>query len=170
MSNPSQADQLDEGIDALLAGVEGIAIADRAVKELLVVASELRTSACLGFKEQLKAELLESALRGDAVVDSRPPRVAAASAGREFGGTVPVDILPTLAGCGSALYPAQRRSFIASLGAHALIVALLVTSGIWAAANREKPVVTSVLLTDLSPYLPPPAQSQTGGGGGGGAH
>jgi len=57
---------------------------------------------------------------------------------------------------------------MASLGAHALMVALLVTSGIWAAPSfHESPRVHSVLVTDLTFVLPPAPDSLRGGGGGG---
>jgi TonB family protein len=97
--------------------------------------------------------------------------VARSTAGKKHGSDdlIAGGILPTLAGSGSSMFPVQSRSFMASLGAHALMIALLVTSGIWAAQRLpEKPLVTSTLVTDPGSYVFPPAPDRAGGGGGGG--
>lgn len=94
---------------------------------------------------------------------------AAARRGPEAN-SLPSEILPTLGGFRDGLYPVQRSSFMASLVAHAAMLALLITSGIWAAPNfHERPRVNSILVTDLRSYVLPPAPDPAGGGGGGGA-
>ncbi|MBI3478608.1 MAG: energy transducer TonB [Acidobacteria bacterium] len=58
---------------------------------------------------------------------------------------------------------------MASLGAHTLVVALLVTSGIWTAQTlHPRTQVDSVVVTDLRAYVFPAAPDHTGGGGSGG--
>ena len=60
MSDTSLTDQLNQGIDALLAGRDGEVLASgSAVAELLAVADSLRTAARPEFKAQLKSDLLE---------------------------------------------------------------------------------------------------------------
>lgn len=155
MSDTSMMDQLEQGIDVILAGTEGEGRScDPAVAELLVVAATLRTLPRPDFKAQLRDDLL-----GTKATSRRKDSVD-----EQF----PTNILPPLGGPMFDLYPVQSRSFMASLGAHALVIALLVTSGIWAAPNfQPTPRVTSTLVTDLT-YALPPAPDRTGGGGGGG--
>jgi hypothetical protein len=169
MSNASLLDQLDKGIDALLSGANvDVPAADPAVAELLAVADGLCTSVRPDFKAQLKSDLLgPSAPKSNAAV-ACPIVIATETTRRERpADAMPANPLPTLAGSGYGLYPVQSRSFMASLGAHVLMLALLVTSGIWAAPSfREKPRVTSTVVTDLS-HIFPPASDRTRGGGGG---
>ena len=154
MSDTSMMDQLDEGIDAVLAGEDRERLAcESAVAELLVVAASLRALPRPDFKTQLKDDLL-----GITTTIQRRDSVD---------GPVPMN-MSTLGGRVLDMYPVQRRSFMASLGAHALVIAMLVTSGIWAASNLQStPRVTSTLVTDLT-YALPSAPDRTGGGGGGG--
>lgn len=162
MSDESLIDQLDEGIDALLAGIDDeVPVRDPAVTELLAVAAGLRELPRPDFKAQLKSALLGSTV-SNRDTSGDPSSIGVADT------TIP-DILPTLAGSGYGLYPVQRRSFMASLGAHAVMIALIVTMGIWAAPSIDmKPNVSSKLVTDLSSYVFPPASDRPGGGGGGG--
>lgn len=172
MSSAPVIDQLDEGIEALLARTDSeLPGSDPIVAELLALAAELRTLPDPEFKALLKADLVEQAAMGYAVharVNSRT--VEAIRPGRGAGRqATPLEILPTLFGSGHGLYPVHRSSFMASLVAHAAAVALFVTSGIWAAQGfHEKPRVSSVVVTDISPYPLPPALNRAGGGGGGG--
>jgi protein TonB len=161
MSNASLVDQLDKGIDALMTGNDNVIPADAAVAELLALADGLRTSARPDFKVQLKSDLLGATGSSASSATGIHGRGLTADART-------ANLLPTLTGSGYGLYPVRRTSFMASVGAHALMIALLVTSGIWAAPSfHEKPRVTSTLVTDLRYILPPaPDRSQGGGGGG----
>ena len=138
MSNSSMIDQLDEGIDAVLAGKDGeVRASDPAVAEMLAVAASLRALPRPDFKAQLMDDLL-----GTTATVRRKNSADA---------PIPMNVMPALAGPVFDLYPVQRRSFMASLGAHALVIALLVTSGIWAAPGfHPTPRVTSTLDTDLT--------------------
>ena len=107
MSDRSTMDQLDAGIERLLAGAESEQNAcDPEVTELLAVAARLRELPRPDFKAQLKDELLGLTI----------PRRGGSTAR-----ALPADILPTLSGSMSAMYPVQRKSFMAAIGAHALI-------------------------------------------------
>src|SRR5258706_7458728 len=156
MSDTRLIDQLDEGIDALLLDGGELPPSDPAVTALLAVAAELRTLPRADFKVQLKSDLLRETL-SSAITVGRASVLRTAIAERNTNEPRASEILPTLAGFEYGLYPVQRSSFMASLGAHALMVALLVTSGIWAAPSfHEKASVHSVLVTDLSSYILPP--------------
>src|SRR5262249_7500439 len=77
--------------------------------------------------------------------------------------------LPTLFGIEQGLYPVLSRSFMASVTAHLVLVALLATFTIWAAPSfHERPKVSSMLVTDVGSYVWPAAPGRMGGGGGGG--
>jgi len=171
MSDTPLMDQLDEEIDAVLATGRERAVSDPAVAELLSLAAELRTIPRPGFKAKLEADLLGQvapiAIRAVSVSATIMP-TAISKAARATDSRLASEMIPTLAGFERSLYPIQRSSFMASLGAHAVIVALIVTSGIWAAPSfHEKPNVHSVLVTDLT-YVLPLAPDDAGGGGGGG--
>ncbi len=77
-------------------------------------------------------------------------------------------ILPSLFG-GYETYPMHRSSFAASFLVQSVLLGLIVWSGVWVAGHREeiKQQVIGVV-TDVSPYILPPAKTQAGGGGGGG--
>ena len=168
MSDTPLMDQLDEGIDALLLDGCELPTSDAAVTALLAVAAELRTLPRADFKVQLKSDLLAE-IRSSVITDGRASVLGTATAERNTNEPSASEILLTLAGSEHGLYPVQRSSFMASLGAHALMVALLVTSGIWAAPSfHETPNVHSVVVTDLGSYVLPPAPDTAGGGGGGG--
>src|SRR5258708_453616 len=169
MSDRSMIDQLEDGVEALLAGGEGeFQVSDPSLAELLALADDLRALPRSDFKAQLKSDLLETAEAGRSL-SAGDVATAITRRGRNADYAIPADILPTLSRSGQNWYPEQRWSFIASLGGQALMLALLVTSGIWAASLGEKPVVTSRLLADVSADVLPPAPDRTGGGGGGGA-
>lgn len=173
MSNASIVDQLDENIEALLAHADSEPpISDPAVCELLAVAAELRTLPDPDFKARLKADLIEQAAPcadPAAHTDSRMITRPFAESANKMSAPCASAILPTLFGAGYGAYPVHRSSFIASALAHTTALALLVTVGIWAARDaHEVPKVSSVVLTDLSPYVLPPAPDEAGGGGGGG--
>ncbi|HWZ83012.1 MAG TPA: energy transducer TonB [Terriglobales bacterium] len=180
-SDRQTVDQLDAGIQALLLEKDtGLLPSNPAVAELLAVAVELRTLPRASFKADLQAALLgetpsnaysaaatgthglsQQALshRGLPQRIADPARVASLSS----------DLLPTVAVPEHSLYPVQRSSFMTSLAAHALILALLITSGIWAAPSfHEKTRVSSSVVLDIGSYVLPPATDRAGGGGGGG--
>jgi len=169
MSNVSIVDQLDENIAILLARAEsGPASSDSALRELLAIAAELRTLPDPDFKACLKADLIEQAAEGTdstARVNSRPGARTIVPFTTRAIPPVSDKTLPTLFGAGSGVYPIHRSSFIASALAHTTVLALLATVGIWAARNaREIPKVSSVMLTDLGPYILPPGPDAVGGG------
>jgi TonB family protein len=166
-------DQLDEGIETLLFRGEGEAtVSDPEVAGLLALAAELRAIPRPDFKAALKADLLKetmSVANTPGVSDNVMTMSTPIAKRGPKANPLPSEILPTLGGFRYGLYPVQRSSFMASLVAHAAMLALLVTSGIWAAPNfHERPRVRSVLVTDLSSYVLPPAPDRAGGGGGGG--
>jgi TonB family protein len=77
--------------------------------------------------------------------------------------------VPALLGEGFGLYDTKRSAFALSFLAHALALALLLTSGRYLAAHRREIRQQVVgIVTDISPYILPPSPKQAGGGGGGG--
>jgi len=79
------------------------------------------------------------------------------------------DILPTLFGAGYGTYKAQSKNFILSFLVHTLAAILLLTSGYWMVQHKQEiKLQVSNLVTDISPYILPPAATRAGGGGGGG--
>jgi protein TonB len=163
-------DELDQAIDALIANPDSTrGCADSTLAGMLDVAAELRRLPRREFRTQLKAALLAQA--GN--MDGKAKKVRN---GVDRVVTIPrraaePDILPTLFGAGYGAYPAQRATFLASFLMHTAAIALLVTSGLWMAGNRQelvKPLVT--MIADVSPYVLPPAADRAGGGGGGGDH
>lgn len=175
MSDTTLVNQLDARIETLLAGAGSDRPAsDPELAKLLLVAAELRALPDPEFRARLKSELLDSAAYSERHVPARRALLVGASRiGRSHTATEsdpPQDLLPTLSMSGRATYPVQRGSFMASVVAHFAALALLVTSGIWAAHTApERPRVHSVLVTDIS-YVLPPASTETHGGGGGGDH
>lgn len=177
MSETAASDQLDQQIEALLAGrTSADRSTDSDVAKLMAVAEELRCLPDPEFKERLKSDL------GMAVRFTRAgsPFTTEVTEFKRQSGSNPslsrgarnedVAALSCLFGLPSSSYPVRRASFITSLAAHAAAIALVVTVGIWAAPDfHQKPLVRSVLVTDVS-YVLPPAATETHGGGGGGDH
>src|SRR6266550_2591812 len=160
MSKTSVIDQLDEGIEALFSRADCEApVSDPVVAELLALAAELRALPRPDFKAELKADLLEETMSianapGTSDNVMTPTMTTAVARRGRKENSLPSETLPALAGSGYGLYPVQRSSFMASLVAHAAMLALLVTSGIWAAPSfHDNPRVHSVLVTDLSSYV-----------------
>jgi periplasmic protein TonB len=168
MFEATMHNELDQAIDALIANPDcKPACADSALAGMLDIAAELRRLPRHEFRTQLKADLLAQAGNMDSKAKTAPsggdrvltmPRRAAEP-----------NILPTLFGAGYGAYPAQRATFLASFLMHTAAIALLLTSGLWMAGNRQemtKPLVT--MIADVSQYVLPPAADRAGGGGGGG--
>lgn len=160
MANENLYDQLDDKISQMLADQKlqsatagQLEPSDPGLQELLAVAEDLRTMPSAEFKAKLKTDLLESAR----------PQIAAK--GRSL---QEESILPSLFG-GYETYPMHRSSFAASFVAQGVVLALVLWSGVWVAGHGEeiKQQVIGVV-TDVSPYILPPAKTQAGGGGGGG--
>src|SRR5262249_6960085 len=144
-------DQLDEGIEALLAGAPAPSY-EPAVQRVLAVAGELFTLPRPEFRAQLKAELEEAAMSSHALSrETQILRIPTSRSKAESG--VPLTPLSLFSGSGYGVYPVQHRSFMASLAAHAAAIALVVTAGIWAAPKLDtKPLVSTHVVTDISPY------------------
>jgi TonB family protein len=182
-------DQLEAGIEALMSVADlEYSACDPEIRELLSVAGRLRALPDPEFQARLKADLMETAEQSAVGSGNRSIEVLTTGKhGETLSGVlsvpasmtqsgrttnaepdVPFDLLPLLFGAGQ--YPVQRSSFMASLVAHAAAIALIVTSGIWAAQGvHEKPLVHSVLVTDIT-YVLPAAADESHGGGGGGDH
>src|SRR5690348_13199158 len=78
-------------------------------------------------------------------------------------------ILPTLFGEGYGVYGIKPLNFVISYLIQIAIVGLVLASGLFVVQHHEeikKQVVG--LVSDISPYVLPPAKTQAGGGGGGG--
>jgi len=170
MFSESMIEEVNEGIESLLAGFESKpAVNGPYVGELLSIAAELSMLPHPDFKARLKADLLEQSIRGiETEVDYANVRPIPVVSKRTV--PVPSDILPTLFGAGYETYPVRRGSFMTSVVAHIAVLALIVCAGVLARSKSETPDMRGVVTIDISPYIVPPAQDRTGGGGGGGDH
>jgi TonB family protein len=170
MSEMTLIDQLDDGIEALMVGGDA-GDCDPAIGELLAVATELRAMPDPGFKARLKADLLDEVMENTLGSHRLAVEFSTTEGTEEHGGTTAGSpLLAPLFALQYDVYPVRRGSFMASLVAHAAAVAVVVTSGIWAAQGiREKPRVSSAVVTDIS-YVLPAASEEAHGGGGGGDH
>jgi len=77
--------------------------------------------------------------------------------------------MPALFGLEYSTYGTKPTNFVCSFLLHTLLVVVLLISGTFVVSHRQeiKATVTGVV-TDISPYILPPAKDQAGGGGGGG--
>lgn len=83
--------------------------------------------------------------------------------------TSPASVLPTLLGEGQGAYRARPSAFVVSYLLNMLVIAVFLWSGHWVVSHRQEIKQQVVgLVTDISPYVLPPAARQAGGGGGGG--
>ena len=169
MASISLADQLEDAIEMMIADPDSAPPrVDLKIGELLGIAAELRLLPDPKYKAALKAELLG---QRRAVSFATSVNVS-----RELTNGAPArrdaeldEMMPTLFGSGDATYPVHRGNFAISAAIHAALVAIIVTAGLWMTKQtRLTPHTTSVLLTDVSPYVLPPAIDKSGGGGGGG--
>ena len=78
-------------------------------------------------------------------------------------------VLPTLFGEGYGTYQVRRETFVISFFLHVVTAVAIVMSSSYLYSHRQeiKQQVTGIV-TDISPYILPPAASRAGGGGGGG--
>ncbi len=154
MLNENVYEELNRGIDALLAGRD-VDASDASLEELVEIAGDLRAMPNPEFKLQLLEEVTEAALTG------LHPVPATRSRRDEV-------ILPTLFGAGTNAYPVHRSSFIASYLGQAAMLALVVYSSFWMVQHRNdiRQQMTSAI--EISTYVPSPAPDESGGGGGGG--
>lgn len=169
MASISLADQLDAAIVTMIAEPKSAPPkVDLEFGELLGIVAELRLLPDPEYKGALRAELLRQshALSSAAFVQDRR-KLTKPELVRQ--GAESHEILPTLFGSGEGTYPVHRGNFAISAMLHAMLLAVVATAGLWMAKNTQPtPHTTSVLLTDISPYVLPPAIDKSGGGGGGG--
>jgi len=175
MSSPVLIEQLDCAIDVLLTDPDvAIPNVDPMVAELLGVAAELRMLPRPDFRSQLKSNLMQMPLAASA---ARRPELQVLNAVAGSSHLVrsrreaPEDILPTLFGRGYGTYAVRRSNFALSLVAHAVALALILTSSVWMMRHPEviKARLEQQVLPLVSDYIPftKAAPSIHGGGGGG---
>jgi protein TonB len=168
MASISLADQLQDAIEMMIAEPESAPPkVDLNISELLGIAAELRLLPDPGFRAALKAELLTAKRPGLTTPVAVP--VPARNNRRVRSDQRAEDILPTLFGTGYGAYPVQRSNFVVSAAMHVALIAVVAATGMWMARGpRLMPRTTSVVVTDISPYMLPPSSNVSGGGGGGG--
>lgn len=151
-------EELDHNIDALLTGADITDSSDPILRELTALSRELQQMPSVEFQQRLLCELIDQPGRGN--------RLHVVARDRHEDET----ILPTLFGEGTGLYRVNARSYALSMAAHAAVLALVLTSGIWMAKQtRLSSASLHELSTNITPYLPP-ASTESHGGGGGGHH
>jgi periplasmic protein TonB len=171
MNNFTLADELDRAIEMWMARPDSsLDAADLEVAELLEIAEELHILPDPGFRAQLRADLTQPAPRRRAAPVfmrvSFPREQLHASEDRET--EVPREVLPSLFCGGSGHYLLNQRSFAASLAMHVVLLALVISSGVWAARHEElKPHIITHMLLPADYPLPAAGDDAHGGGGGG---
>jgi periplasmic protein TonB len=100
---------------------------------------------------------------------SSPGTQLAPAKGAAAAQTPPPDILPSLFGAGYGTYEVRKTNFLFSFVAHMVGLAVLLLLTQYTVTHHEeiKQNVIS-LVSDISPYVMPPAKDASGGGGGGG--
>ncbi|HEU5450507.1 MAG TPA: energy transducer TonB [Terriglobales bacterium] len=79
--------------------------------------------------------------------------------------------MSTLYGLSYGTYGTKPANFAISFALQTVMVAIIVILGSFAFTHREQiKVVATNMVTDISPYILPPAKTASGGGGGGGDH
>src|SRR5512141_1945652 len=79
------------------------------------------------------------------------------------------DFMPALFGLEYSTYGTKPTNFLVSFLLHTLMALIVVASTSYVVSHRQEIKATvSGVVTDISPYLLPPAKDQAGGGGGGG--
>jgi hypothetical protein len=161
MNSFSIADELDEAVTDMLAGVAITgANTDLEIGELAGIEAELRLLPKPKFKLQLKAKL--SGTTVSATSTARRIEITSC-AKRDMEVTA---ILPTLTGANREGYPMHQRNFAASLFMHVSVLALVVVSGVLAAHHPiGKTIVTTRLILPDDYPLSPAASPAHGGGG-----
>jgi TonB family protein len=166
MASISLADQLEDAIEMMIAEPDSTPPkVDLKIGELLGIAAELRLLPDPAFRAALKAELL-----GQDQPELVSTRLDISQQALQLRRDAKLDeILPTLFGTGCGSYPLHRGNIAISLAMHAALIALVATTGFWITKPAQlTPHATSVLLTDISPYMLPPSDNKSHGGGGGG--
>jgi protein TonB len=175
MASVSLADQLQDAIEMMLAEPDSAPPkADLNIGELLGIAAELRLLPDPMFRTALRAELMtpkRSRLR-------TPVAITLLAQSNGWLGNDPChdprtdqrteDVLPTLFGAGYGAYPVHRGNFAVSAAVHVALIAVVATVGVLANRKPWAPRATSVVVTDISPYMLPPSSEVNRGGGGGG--
>src|SRR5581483_1746438 len=168
MSSPVLIEQLDFAIDVLLSDPDAaISSVDSSAAELLSVAAELRTLPRPQFRAQLRDELTRGSLVAEVGAHRRTRSSSNAEASNEQ--SSPAEVLPTLFGGGYGSYAMRRSNFAISIGMHAAVLALILSSGLWfsRAQVRQERTGKSVDLSEYVSTSPDTVRSLHGGGGGG---
>ena len=78
-------------------------------------------------------------------------------------------VLPTLFGEGYGTYHLKPEPFLLSFLIHTLVLIIVLTSGTYVIRHRQQiHQQFTTLVTDVGPYVLPPAPTKARGGGGGG--
>jgi periplasmic protein TonB len=171
MHSTSIIDQLDHNIDALLAGSLALPYQGaEQLDELTNLSRDLRLMPSADFQQRLLATFgsIPAQATGRGMNDPKRLHLMGRSHAKTADAASEV-ILPTLFAEGMGLYRQKRSSYAMSLAAHAAVLALLFTSGMWVNKHREL-VTTATVVNDISAYIPPVAATEVHGGGGGGDH
>jgi len=169
MHSTSIIDRLDRNIDALVAGAASVPErGDELLDQLTELSRELRMLPSGGFQQRLLASLDRRAAHLQHEPMTEAQRVLVLGHRISHPAT-PELILPTLFTAGTDSHR-TRNSFALSVAAHAVVLALLLTSGVWMRKHPELVKLSSSQVTEISTYIPPVASAEAHGGGGGGDH
>jgi len=129
MSSPALIEQLDCAVDVLLSDPDAaISNVDSSVAELLSVAAELRTLPRPEFRARVREELTGARVGRLATKQTSPTDSNSQIRIRQ---SSRLEVLPSLFGSGYGTYAVRRSNFVLSLAAHAVVLTLILTSGLW---------------------------------------
>jgi periplasmic protein TonB len=163
MNNLSIFDELDQALERLIADPEATTATTAGLRtgiaELLEIAPDLRFLPRADFKSRLMLELeWEAAGRG---ITTRP-----APAGRSAEVSRPdLDLLPTLSGKGTGLYPVRGINVAASVALHAAMLLFIGLGLVMVKSTARVAQQTANDVTLIDPYVSPAGSSANHGGG-----
>ena len=181
MNNFSAYDELDQAIDQMLAGLDSSsqagatarensdrenALREPSVGELLELASDLRHLPRTTFKMRLKLELEWEAAGRTVTTDLDPQVQPARVATPAFVGR---QVLTSLFGKTSSVYPVRRANFAVSVALHAVMIFLIGAGFVMVKSTAPRIDSHMGVSVRLEPYHLPVGSRESHGGGSGGA-
>lgn len=167
MSSPVLIEQLDCALDILLSDPDAaISHLDPGVVELLGVAAELRTLPRPEFRAQLLGELTGDGVRAEDALDRGSWSDRHSQTRKQQRSSA--EVLPTLFGVGYGCDGMRRSHFALSMTMHAVVLALILSSGLWFPRRQIREWTAANLATSEYVSIAPDVVRSVRGGGGGG--
>jgi periplasmic protein TonB len=164
MNNLSIFDELDQALNRLIADPEATTAGLRTgIAELLEIVPDLRSLPRTDFKTRLMLELDWEAA-GRAISKTPAPARRSGEISRPD-----LDLLPTLSGKGTGLYPVRGVNLAASVALHAAMLLFVGMGLVMVKSTARVAQQNGNEVTLIDPYVSPAGSSANHGGGSGGA-